>query len=175
MEQVERSGFAVAADTLTGFRFPAAVALVVMAAGGRFTGVALLMTITWISDFLDGRLARRADTPTRLGRWDIWADTTVGAGLVVGLTIGGHIPLWVGLGSLVLFGGLFLAGNLAASMLLQLTGYLPVHWVLWTERPPGWWVPFVVFIVIGLLDWKRLFFVNVPRFIRGIAGRFENR
>jgi phosphatidylglycerophosphate synthase len=175
MERVERSGLALAADALTGFRFLAAGALAVMASTGAFTGVAVLMAIVWASDFADGRLARKAATPTQLGTWDIWADTAVGAGLVIGLTLGGTIPMWIGLGSLVLFGSLFLAGNLAASMLLQLTGYLPVLWVLWTERPGAWLVPFATFSVIGLLDWRRLFFINIPRFLHGIAGRFESR
>lgn len=173
MEPQERSGLALAADTLTGFRFVAAVALLLLAASGAFTGVALLLSIAWITDFLDGRLARRAGTPTRFGRWDMWADTSLGVGLVIGLVIEGTLPPWIGLGSLLLFGGLFLAGNLAAAMLTQLTGYLPVLWVLWTDRPTMWWIPFATFLSIGLADWRRLIFINIPAFLRGIAGRFD--
>lgn len=100
--------------------------------------MAILLSISWITDFLDGRLARRASTPTRLGRWDVWADTAVGAGLVVGLVLEGTLPLSMGLSALVLFGGLFLAGNLAVAMLVQLTGFLPILWILWSERPAAW-------------------------------------
>lgn len=175
MEPIERSGLALVADTLTGFRLVAAPALALMAQSGAFSGVALLLSLAWLSDFLDGKLARKADSPTRFGGWDMWADTAVGAGLIVGLVAGGTLPMWIGVGALVLFGGLFLAGNLAAAMLTQLSGYLPVLWVLWSDRPSAWAVPFATFLLIGIADWRRLVFVNIPRFLRGVAGRFENR
>jgi phosphatidylglycerophosphate synthase len=174
MKPAERSGLALAADTLTGFRFVAAPALVLLVQAEAFSGVALLLSTAWLSDFVDGKLARRASTPTRFGRWDMWADTAVGAGLAVGLILEGTLPLWAGVAALVLFGGLFLAGNLAAAMLVQLTGYLPLLWVLWSDRPDFWWAPFATFAVIGAVDWRRLAFINVPAFVRGLSGRFEH-
>jgi hypothetical protein len=29
--------------------------------------------------------------------------------------------------------------------------------------------------LIGVVDWRRLFGVNIPSFIRGVTGRFESR
>ena len=102
------------------------------------------------------------------------ADTAVGAALVIGLVGGGQLPLWIGLSSILVFGGLFVAGNLAAAMLLQLTGFLPTIYILWVERPATWWLPVATALAIGILDWRRLLVVNIPNFIRGVAGRFEH-
>jgi hypothetical protein len=71
------------------------------------------------------------------------------------------------------FGGLFLAGNLAGGMLLQLTGFVPLLWLLWTERAALWWLPFLTALLIGVLDWRTLVHENIPNFLRGMAGRFE--
>ena len=109
-----------------------------------------------------------------MGDFDITADTAVGTGLVIGLTGGGTLPLWAGLLAIVVFGGLFVAGNLAAAMLLQLTGFLPALYIFLTDRPEAWWLPYLTIIVIAILDWRRLVFVNIPNFLSGIRGRFEH-
>ena len=82
------------ADLLTLFRILCAVVIVVViAAQGPVPSFP-----AWVSDFLDGRIARGGGG-SRLGRWDVIADGMVGA--------------------------LFIAGNLTAGMLLQLTGSSP--------------------------------------------------
>ena len=64
---------------------------------------------------------------------------------------------------------------LAASMLLQLTGYLPFLSVLWSQRPTAWWLPFAVAVSVGVVNWRRLLLVSIPTFLRGLSGRFEHR
>ncbi len=163
------------ADALTTLRLVLAFAVVPLTSTGRWTALSVALSGAWLSDFLDGRLARRAGGGTRLGRWDMPIDTAVGAGLVIGLVLRGTLPEVVGVGALALFGTLYLFGNVAASMLLQLTGFLPTLVILWEESPTAWWLPFGVIVLVGIFDWRRLLHVNIPAFLRGITGRFESR
>jgi hypothetical protein len=165
----------VLADRLTVSRLVIAVELIPVAWSASLTLTALLVSTAWVTDLLDGRLARAVAEEGRMGRWDLTADTAVGAGLVIGLAGSGEIPAWFAATSLVVLGALFIAGNIAASMLLQLAGYLPLLGVLWSRRPAGWWVPMVTATLIGVVAWRRLFGVNIPSFIRGVTGRFESR
>lgn len=173
MEPSGRSRLALAADVLTITRLGFAFLLVPLVWQERLDLAAVVLSLAWLSDLFDGRLARMAGTPTRFGRWDLRVDTGVGVALVIGLIGNGTVSLWFGLAALVVLGGFFLAGNIAASMLLQLSGYLPLLYTLWQERPDLWWLPFATFSAIGLADWRRLIRVTIPAFLHGMAGRFE--
>jgi phosphatidylglycerophosphate synthase len=60
---------------------------------------AALLASAWLSDFFDGRLARAYIGRTCLGDVDLWADTLVGAGAPLGLTVGEGSPRWSASGS----------------------------------------------------------------------------
>lgn len=160
------------ADLLTLYRMISAVLISGAIAAGALRATSVLLATAWASDFLDGRIAR-AGTGSRLGRWDVIADVMVGAGAALGLAFSGVLPWWPVLAAVTVFGALFIAGNLAAGMLLQLTGFVPLLWLLWTERPVLWWLPFITALLIGVLDWRTLVHVSIPNFLRGVAGRFE--
>jgi phosphatidylglycerophosphate synthase len=70
----------LAADALTLCRVVLAAVLVPLLGTGRTTLGAAVVGSAWLSDFLDGRAARASARPTSLGRFDLWADTLVGAG-----------------------------------------------------------------------------------------------
>jgi hypothetical protein len=160
------------ADLLTLFRMLSALLISATIAGGALAATAVLLAAAWVSDDLDGRLARSGGH-TKLGQWDVLADAMVGAGAAVGLALAGVLPVWLVLMAVLGFGGLLVAGNLAAGMLLQLTGFLPLLWRLWVERPTAWWLPFLTAFVIGVVEWRKLIYVSIPNFLRGMAGRFE--
>ncbi len=174
MEGAIRPAFARTADGLTLLRFLIALALAPLIWSGQWVAVALLLGAAWLSDFMDGKLARRAGGGTKLGRWDMSVDTALGAALVIGLVLHGTIPDLVGLPLLVVLGALYLSGNIAAAMLIQLSGFVPTLLILWEDRPWGWWAPFAAAALIAILDWKRLALVNIPAFLRGLAGHFED-
>ncbi len=98
----------VLADTLTALR--CVLALVILYAGvvrgpGEGLATAALLTIlAWVTDVLDGRLARRARRPTRLGRCDLVADIGLTLALATCLVAWGVVPF------LLVAGGLALAG-----------------------------------------------------------------
>jgi hypothetical protein len=113
-----------------------------------------------------------------MGRWDLTADTAVGAGLLVGLAGSGEIPAWFAIAVLAILGTLFLLGNFAASMLLQVAAYSSLIILFWSRRPSFWWLPMVAAVMIGIIDWRRLLQVNIPGFLsafRQSAGRGVSR
>lgn len=117
------------ADTLTLARVPLAVLLAFATSTGRWLPGAAILVCGWITDTLDGILARRAPGTTRLGPWDPIVDGMLGLGLIAGLAVGGYVPVtWLILASIL--GGLLLTvRSLASGMLLQAMAY---GWFLWT-------------------------------------------
>jgi len=161
-----RSRATVIADGLTMLRFVIAIVLI-PANWSLSLGVSVwLVSVAWVTDVLDGRLARAAGEEGRMGRWDLTADTAVGAGLLVGLAGSGEIPAWFAVSVLVILGTLFLRGSFAASMLLQVAGYLSLIALIWSRRSSFWWMPLATAVLIGLIDWRRLVQVNIPSFLR---------
>jgi phosphatidylglycerophosphate synthase len=173
-----RSRATVIADGLTVLRFVVAIVLI-PATWSLSLGVsAWLVSVAWVTDVLDGRLARAVGEEGWMGRWDLTADTAVGAGLLVGLAGSGEIPAWFAIAVLAILGTLFLLGNFAASMLLQVAAYSSLIILLWSRRPSLWWLPMVAAVMIGIIDWRRLLQVNIPGFLhafRQSAGRGEWR
>lgn len=175
MSAPERWDSATIGDGLTVLRLVIAGALIPIAWSLNLEVMSLLLSMAWLTDVLDGRLARAAGREGRMGKWDLPADTAVGAGLVIGLTGAGTFPVWLAMGVLIVLGGLFLRGNFAASMLLQLAGYVPAIGLLWSERPAGWWLPLITAVAVGVVDRGRLFRVNIPDFVRALKGRSNSR
>jgi hypothetical protein len=164
---------AAAADALTAGRAALALPLAVFANAGRWAVVAVLLSIAWLSDYLDGRLARRAGGGTRLGRWDLAADTTVGAGLLAGLVAGGHLAGWVGLAGAGLGIGFFFLSNPALGMLLQTIAYGTALWFAAGEAVAAFAVAVVTIAGITAVSLPRLFGYVLPAFFNGLRGRSE--
>ncbi|MFZ0627054.1 MAG: CDP-alcohol phosphatidyltransferase family protein [Acidimicrobiia bacterium] len=172
---MRRTHPALTPDLLTLSRLGVAVLVVPVAWSLDLELTGILISAAWLTDFLDGRLARRSNVEGRMGRWDLTVDTLLGAGLLIGLTGAGEVPLWLTVVAMVVLGGWFFSGNPTASMLLQLTGYVPLLLILWSRRPSAWQTPFLTAILIGVLDWRRLFTINIPAFLRGLVGKVPNR
>ncbi|MGC9522476.1 MAG: CDP-alcohol phosphatidyltransferase family protein [Anaerolineae bacterium] len=98
----------ILADGLTLLRFLLVVVILqVGVVRGPDEGLAAAATLTvlaWITDVLDGPLARRARRPTRLGRCDLVADIGLTLALATCLVVWGALPL------LLVTGGVALAG-----------------------------------------------------------------
>lgn len=159
-----RNSMTVAADGMTICRLLLAVAVVPVAWSGDLTITGILVSVAWLTDLADGRLARRSGSSGKLADWDLKADTAVGIGLLVGLTASSLVPAWLPIAAALLLWP-YLTGNVTASMLIQLTAFVPLLVLLWSRRPVGWWVPFATALLIGIVDWRRLFLVNIPAFL----------
>jgi hypothetical protein len=167
----------VAADSLTTWRLAVAVALVpILGAGWIALGAALLGT-AWLSDFLDGRAARASAGQTRLEDFDLWADTCVGAGALLGFTVWGWVPPAIGLGlTAVLLAAFALTRNEAMSMLLQATGYGLVLWRTWQDGHivSLWWLVSVI-VVIAFMNRQIFWERTLPTFLGGMATVVRHR
>ena len=170
MDPSTRSRATVVADGLTVLRLVIAIVLIPAAWSLSLGLSAWLLSVAWMTDVLDGRLARGVGEEGRMGRWDLTADTAVGAGLLVGLAGSGEIPAWFAVAVVVILGTLFLFGNFAASMLLQVAGYASLIALLWSRRPSLWWVPPATAVLIAIIDWRRLVQVNIPGFLRALGN-----
>lgn len=137
---------------------------------GRLSLAAGLVSAAWVSDVVDGRVARVSGGDGNMGPWDLLADTAVGTGIVVGLGGAGALPVWYAVAAVVSFGVWSRRReNFGGSMILQLLGYVPLLSILWMERPDWWWLPFVTAVLIGVVDWRRLIQVNIPGFVRSFT------
>jgi phosphatidylglycerophosphate synthase len=163
--------WALSADALTAGRAALTVPLGVAAASGRWTFCMWLLSVAWWSDFLDGRLARRAGGGTRFGDWDMTADTIVGSGLMVGLTVGGHLSPWLSLAAGVLAVGYAVRRNPAVGMLIQAIAYGAALVLSARTEPAGFWPAVLTIGMIAVLDVRRLFGYVLPTFFAGLVGR----
>jgi hypothetical protein len=171
-----RPALALGADALTAGRALLAPVLASLVAAGRLSAAAVGLGVAWLSDALDGRLARASGGHSRLGNWDFPADVAVGGGILAGLALAGVVPMPLALLILVGLGSGFLAlRNPALGMVVQAFGYGAFLWRLWVEREPAGWVPVLVAAGIGILERRRFIHVVLPSFFRGVASALRLR
>ncbi|MGH2724513.1 MAG: CDP-alcohol phosphatidyltransferase family protein [Actinomycetota bacterium] len=167
---------AMAADGLTLGRGVLALVIGTLAARGQPGGAAVALSAAWFSDALDGRVARASGRRTRLGEWDMPADTLVGAALLAGLWAEGTVPPWLAGGILLIFGGGYvLLRQAALGMVVQAVGYGAFLGHLWSTGQGILWVPVVAALLIGALDRRKLFRVLIPAFLGGLGDALRLR
>ena len=162
---------AVVADALTALRLPLALVIAaVLGLGDGLVVAAAMLSLAWLSDFADGRLARRSGRTTTLAKWDPIADAVVGLGVLVGLVVGGRVSVfpWLVLCALVM--AAFLAThNLALGMVVQAVAYGLFIVELAIDAPRALWMLGATAGFIGIADAKRLASVVLPTFFSGLG------
>lgn len=161
----------LAADALTFGRAVLAAPVGITAWAGNWTATALLLAVAWWSDLLDGIASRHAGGVTRLGGWDLGADTLVGAGVLTGLIVGRHAPTVWGVVGAVLGVGFVLLRNPALGMLLQALAYGLALFLILRHSPVGFGLAGVTIVAIAILGRSRLFGFVLPAFFSGVIGR----
>ena len=170
------------ADLLTGLRI--ALAFVFPIIGAEYGVDALTLAIwvllfSWITDALDGPLARRSSRQyhTWLGDNDLGIDMTVAFGLLIYMILSGYVTSMLGLIYIIVWGLYFLRFGVPRSlgMLAQAPIYLFFIWVAMTDAPdPGYWL--LIFpVVITAITWPRFPREVIPGFLDGMKnvwGRF---
>lgn len=165
------------ADFLTAVR--GLIALMIAWLGIRYGAdglalVAWLLLIAWVTDGLDGPLARRSRRQYRtwLGDHDLVIDMTVSGGLIIYLTLSGFIaPVNTGL-YLLVWGIIFAHWGLARSlgMLVQAPIYGWFLWISWHDAPEigrylVGWIAALVFVT-----WPRFPNEVIPGFLHGLQA-----
>ena len=167
---------ALTADILTAARGLIAFTLIASLAERRLTATAVLISLAWLTDLLDGRVARAGSTETRLGNWDLEVDTLVGAAVLVGLQMGGAIPSWLMWGTLLLLGIPFLIlRRPTLAMALQAIAYASLLKLLWTEAGTARWLPPITIAAIMFIDFERFRTITLPAFFSGFLELLPQR
>jgi len=130
------------ADTMTALR--CVFVLIILYAGvvqGSVEGLAtavLLTILAWVTDVLDGMLARKATQPTHLGPWDLIADLGLTLSLTASLVAWGALPLLLAAAILAVAGVSTRAFHAMAPMQLAM-GFVYGTFILtvW-NLAPGW-------------------------------------
>jgi phosphatidylglycerophosphate synthase len=158
------------ADVLTASRVVLALVIGIAVATDRLSVAILVLMIAWLTDTLDGMIARASSGTTRLGDWDFRVDVSLGIAILVGLAIADRAPLWLVVGVIGLLAGwTWVTGNPAPAMLMMAVAYGWFLPVLLIDKPSFWWMPFVAIPVLLALDWRRFFTVILPAFFKGAA------
>ena len=167
---------ALAADLLTVSRGLIAIGLIAALSGRHLSIVAVLISLSWLTDLLDGRAARAGAGTTRLGEWDLGVDTLVGVGVLVGLLIAGAIPMWLAWGALLLLGVPFIIlRHPTLSMILQAIAYAGILVLLWREAGGIRWVPPLTIATILLIGFNRFRTTTLPTFFSGFLELLPER
>jgi hypothetical protein len=165
-----RWDLASVADGLTASRLVLAAVIGIAVASDRLDVSAVVLVIAWLTDLLDGMAARAATGPTRFGDWDFRVDVTLGMSLLVGLIIGGRVPVWVVLSAVVLLGvWARIGGNPAPAMLFMAVVYAWYLLNLFIDKPALWWVPVAAIPFVLIIDWRRFSRTILPAFFSGMA------
>jgi phosphatidylglycerophosphate synthase len=160
-----------AADGLTVARGLLAAALAGVLVFDHVAVASWMLTAAWITDALDGRLARASTQATRLGHLDLAVDTSVGAGLLLGMAASGHVSWVLAAGLLVALGGGFLVSkNAALAMVLQAVAYAWFLVTLWQVHPLLRWLPLAVIVGLLIAEYRRLTTVAIPTFLSEVAS-----
>lgn len=158
------------ADALTASRVPMALVIGIAVASDAWGLAIVVLMIAWLTDLLDGMIARASSGQTRLGDWDFRVDVTLGIAILVGLSAADRGPLWVVVAVIALLAGwTWITGNPAPAMLMMAVAYGWFLPILIIDKPTLWWLPFVTIPVILALDWRRFFTVILPAFFKGMA------
>jgi hypothetical protein len=169
-------GLARTADALTAARAGLAVSLAWLVAGGRLEAAAVVLAAAWATDALDGKFAKAAGGGTRFGEWDLAVDTLVGVGALIGLALGGSLPVVPVAVVVVVLGSAFLAlRNPFPAMVLQALAWAGILWRFWADRVAAGWVPVAVAGLIGIAERERFLRVVLPVFFRGAAATVRLR
>lgn len=158
------------ADVLTASRVVLALVIGIAVGADRLGVAVLVLMIAWLTDTLDGMIARASSGETKLGDWDFRVDVSLGIAILVGLAVADRIPVWLVVAAIALLAGwTWITGNPAPAMLMMALAYGWFLPVLIVEKPNFWWMPFGVIPVLLLLDWRRFFTVILPAFFKGMA------
>ena len=168
------------ADVLTGLRVVIALAFPIIGASQGADALPLAIQLlfwSWITDALDGPLARRSSRQyhTWLGDKDLEVDMTVSVGLLIYIIQSGFVVPLIGTVYLLALGYIFWRLGIPRSfgMLIQAPIYFRFIWIAMTVSPdPGYWL--LVFIIgINVVTWPRFPEQVIPEFIDGFKATFD--
>lgn len=166
-------GIKTIADTLTSARFLLGFYLIWLGlrrGPEAMATAASTLLVAWITDVLDGPLARRDPRHIRtwIGDHDLEADVTVALGVWTYLALAGFLSLWLALAYVVAAAAaLWHFGSIHLAWGVQALPYGAMIWTAWRTVPPYGLLlmAYVSFVVV--VTWPR-FPQRALEFIKGM-------
>lgn len=134
----------------------------------------LTLFYSWISDLLDGPLARRSSRlyQTWLGDHDLEVDMSVALGLLIYMLLAGFLPWLLGAVYLLVWVLVFLYFGVIRS--LGMVYQAPIYgWFIWTalRHAPIYGLSMMVWIIlVVIITWPRFAKEVVPGFLQGFQA-----
>lgn len=163
------------ADLLTLFRFVLGLALAVVGFFLSKDGLqlaVLLVLISWLTDILDGRLARR-DSEARntwLGDHEAEADLSTSLGVAVYLVFSGYFPIWMGVIIVFVLPAVWLLHSYQLAWPLYALPYVGLLIVCFETRPVLAWLMIIYLIITFMIQYPRLFGEHLPEFFESLRS-----
>lgn len=138
----------------------------------------LLMIASWVSDVIDGSLARRSRVSfiTWIGNHDLYFDISVAVGLLIFMTAAGYINTSLSIVYILFWGVLFWRFGILSALgkLFQTPIYAWFIFVTFRFAPIyGWMMMIFLLFVIGF-TWPRFPQETVPGFLSGFRHAEDN-
>jgi phosphatidylglycerophosphate synthase len=169
-------GIKTLADTLTSMRFLLAFYLIWLGwkKGPEAIGsAALTLLVAWVTDVLDGPLARRDPRGIRtwIGDRDLEADMMVALGVWIYLTLAGFLSPWLaGVYLVVVAVALWRLGSAQLAWGVQALPYGAMIWTSWRTAPVCGLLLVAWIGLVIVATWPRFPRQTVPEFLNGVRG-----
>jgi len=163
------------ADLLTLARLISAPIMLWLVSNRSLDAAVLVVVVAWWTDFLDGRLARRAHRETRLKDWDLRADAWLASAVGLGLGLAGYFSWWVvaPLAAVVLVVSVLLSNP--AAVMVGVAAQYGVFFMATYFWADLWWLAVLHVIVFLVAGWRRFWDVVWRAFWAGLAGLVSGR
>ena len=169
-------GLWILANLLTLFRAMMALALMWVGIMGKPVDLAVrLLILGWLSDLLDGPLARRSHRPASwLGQHDGWFDLSLSVGVTLYLIFSGRVLALWGWGFLGVMLAVWVLHSPELAWPLYATPCLMLYLQALQEAPGAAHVLLAYVGFTFVLRWKRLFRQYLPAFFRAVRGLWHS-
>lgn len=130
----------------------------------------LIVVISWLTDVLDGPLARHdADHQvTWVGEHDAEADLTTSLGVVAYLILSGYLPGWLGTLLILTILGLWVLHSHQLAWPFYAIPYVLLILLALQEAPPFGWLAVGYLLVTLAACWSRFWQQYLPEFFQAI-------
>jgi phosphatidylglycerophosphate synthase len=163
------------ADFLTLFRFFLGLVIAVLGylrSSEGLQAAILLVLLSWLTDIVDGRLARRDPDAqdTWLGRHEAEADLSTSLGVTVYLVFSGYIPIWFGVLIVFVLPAVWLLHSHQLAWPLYALPYAILLIVAFDGTPALAWLMVAYLLVTLVIQFPRLSGEHLPEFFQSIRS-----
>lgn len=130
----------------------------------------MAMVVSWLSDLVDGPLARRDPDarPTWVGEHDAESDLTTSLGVAAYLSLSGYIAAWVGVGLIIVILLLWVLHSHQLAWPFYAIPYVILIGLALQDAPLFGWLAIIYLGITLLIRWRRLKGEYLPQFFDAV-------